>query len=106
MRTRNRSITFRVSEKELAAINRKAAREKLSRTDFLILAALGKQISQTEELKPILIVLSRIESDVGELTQAVNQSSVETVIPAAIEKITEQLSDVRVSLQKKLSEKG
>lgn len=46
MRIRNKNIPIRVTEKELEIIDRKAAKAKLSRTDFLVTAALGKEITR------------------------------------------------------------
>ena len=60
MRVRNKTIPFRVTEKELEIIDKKAAKAKLSRTDFLIAAALGQEITLMEDLKPILYELRRI----------------------------------------------
>lgn len=59
MRIRNKNIPIRVTEKELEIIDRKAAKAKLSRTDFLVTAALGKEITLMEDLKPILTELRR-----------------------------------------------
>lgn len=60
MRKRNISIPIRVTEKELSVIDRKAARARLTRTEYLITCALGKEITLIEDLKPIL-------ADLGEL---------------------------------------
>ena len=54
MRTRNISIPIRVTEKELEAIDKKAAKAKLDRTNFLIAAALDKRITLIEDIKPML----------------------------------------------------
>ena len=54
MRTRNIAIPIRVTEKELEAIDKKAAKAKLDRTNFLIAAALDKKITLVEDLKPML----------------------------------------------------
>ena len=43
MRTRNIAIPIRVTQKELDAIDKKAAKAKLDRTNFLIAAALDKK---------------------------------------------------------------
>ena len=51
MRVRNKSIPFRVIEKELEAIDKKATKARLSRTDYLIAAATGKEITFAEDQK-------------------------------------------------------
>ena len=43
MRKRNISIPIRVTEKELSVIDRKAARARLTRTEYLITCALSRQ---------------------------------------------------------------
>lgn len=72
MRIRNKNIPFRVTEKELEIIDRKAAKAKLSRTDFLVAAALGKPINICEDLQPVLRSLSRIGNNLNQLTKKVN----------------------------------
>lgn len=72
MRIRNKTIPFRVTEKELEIIDQKAAKAKLSRTDFLIAAALGKEITLMEDLKPILYELRRIGNNINQLTKLAN----------------------------------
>lgn len=95
MRIRNKTIPFRVTEKELENIDKKAAKAKLSRTDFLIAAALGKEITLMEDLKPILYELRRIGNNVNQLTKLANMGSVETV---NLEEFTEMLGQLHVAL--------
>lgn len=76
MRIRNKTIPFRVTEKELEIIDKKAAKAKLSRTDFLIAAALGKEITLMEDLKPILYELRRIGNNINQLTKLANMESI------------------------------
>ena len=76
MRIRNKNIPIRVTEKELEIIDRKAAKAKLSRTDFLVTAALGKEITLMEDLKPILTELRRIGNNVNQLTKLANAGAV------------------------------
>ena len=72
MRVRNKTIPFRVTEKELEIIDKKAAKAKLSRTDFLIAAALGKEITLMVDLKPILYELRRIGNNVNQIAHWAN----------------------------------
>lgn len=95
MRIRNKTIPFRVTEKELENIDKKAAKAKLSRTDFLIAAALGKEITLMEDLKPILYELRRIGNNVNQLTKLANMGSIETV---NLEEFTEMLGQLHVAL--------
>ena len=79
MRTRNISIPIRVTEKELDAIDKKAAKAKLDRTNFMIAAALGKRITLVEDLKPMLKELSRIGNNVNQLTRLANAGAIKSV---------------------------
>ena len=65
MRKRNISIPIRVTEKELSVIDKKAARARLTRTEYLITCALGKEITLIEDLKPILADLRRIGNNLN-----------------------------------------
>ena len=95
MRVRNKSIPIRVTEKELAIIDRKAKKAKLSRTDYLISCALGKQITVMEDLKPILSELRRIGNNLNQLTRLANMGSMETV---GLGEFTETLGELHVDL--------
>ena len=79
MRKRNISIPIRVTEKELSVIDRKAAKARLSRTEYLITCALGKEITLIEDLKPILADLRRIGNNLNQLTRLANMGRIEAV---------------------------
>ena len=66
-----------------------------SRTDFLIAAALGKEITLMEDLKPILYELRRIGNNVNQLTKLANMGSIKTV---NLEEFTEMLGQLHVAL--------
>lgn len=95
MRTRNKSIPIRVTEKELEIIDKKAERAKLTRTDFLILAALNKEISVCEDLKPILRELSRIGNNINQLTRLANSGTTRVV---NLCECTEELGAIHTAL--------
>ena len=79
MRKRNISIPIRVTEKELSVIDRKAARARLTRTEYLITCALGKEITLIEDLKPILADLRRIGNNPNQLTRLANMGKIQGV---------------------------
>lgn len=82
MRKRNISIPIRVTEQELSAIDKKANKARLSRTDYLITCALGKEITLVEDLKPILADLRRIGNNLNQLTRLANMGKIEAVFLA------------------------
>ena len=97
MRIRNKNIPIRVTEKELEIIDRKAVKAKLSRTDFLVTAALGKEITLMEDLKPILTELRRIGNNVNQLTKLANTGAVRVV---GLQDLTETLGEIHVALMR------
>ena len=86
-RSRNVPIGLRVSEKELAIIDKKKDRARMTRTDYLIACAMGKQITLMEDLKPLL-------SDMGKITEV---NLIET---------WETLNKIYVELHRLVREKG
>ena len=79
MRTRNKSIPIRVTEKELKAINEAAKKAKKNRTEYLISAALGKEITVIEDLREMITQLKRIGNNLNQLTRKANAHEVEVV---------------------------
>ena len=97
MRIRNKNIPIRVTEKELEIIDRKVAKAKLSRTDFLVTAALGKEITLMEDLKPILTELRRIGNNVNQLTKLANAGAARVI---GLQDLTEALGETHVALMR------
>ena len=79
MRKRNISIPIRVTEKELSVIDKKATKARLTRTEYLITCALGKEITLIEDLKPILADLRRIGNNLNQLTRLANMGKIQGV---------------------------
>ena len=72
MRTRNKSIPIRVTEKELEAIDEAAKKAKKNRTEYLISAALGKEITVIEDLREMIVQLKRIGNNLNQITTKIN----------------------------------
>ena len=79
MRTRNKSIPIRVTEKELEAIDEAAKKAKKNRTEYLISAALGKEITVIEDLREMIVQLKKIGNNLNQLTRKANAHEVEVV---------------------------
>ena len=79
MRKRNKSIPIRVSEDELKQIDKKAAKARLSRTDYLINCALGKEITLIEDIKPLLTEMRRIGNNLNQQTKLANMGKINAV---------------------------
>ena len=79
MRKRNKSIPIRVTEDELKQIDKKAAKARLSRTDYLINFALGKEITLIEDIKPLLTEMRRIGNNLNQQTKLANMGKINAV---------------------------
>lgn len=79
MRKRNKSIPIRVTEEELKQIDKKAAKARLSRTDYLINCALGKEITLIEDIKPLLTEMRRIGNNLNQQTKLTNMGKINAV---------------------------
>ena len=72
MRTRNKSIPIRVTEKELEAIDEAAKKAKKNRTEYLISAALGKEITVIEDLREMIVQLKKIGNNLNQISMNIN----------------------------------
>ena len=79
MRTRNKSIPIRVTEKELEEIDARASKAKKNRAEYLISAALGKAITVIEDLREMIVQLKKIGNNLNQLTRKANAHEVEVV---------------------------
>lgn len=59
-RKRNKTLTIRLTELEKAALRHKAARTKMSLTDFVVSSALRTELDAAENIKPLLAELGHI----------------------------------------------
>ena len=79
MKKRNKSIPIRVTEKELEEIDARASKAKKNRTEYLISAALGKEITVIEDLREMIVQLKKIGNNLNQLTRKANAHEVEVV---------------------------
>lgn len=71
-RTRNISINFRMTEQEHDCFLSKVKKSKLSQQDYLLRAALDKEIIVIDGLREILVELKRIGNNVNQLAYRAN----------------------------------
>ena len=95
MRKRNRVVPVRFSDHELSVIDANAKRAKMSRTEYLVSAGMGKPIVILDDLKPTLTELRRIGNNVNQLTRKANSGEVYVV---GLNEINEQLGEVASGL--------
>ena len=79
MRKRNIAIPIRVTEKELEEIDAKASKAKKNRTEYMINAALGKQITVIDDLREMITQLKRIGNNLNQLTKKANMHEIKVV---------------------------
>ena len=75
----SKSIPIRVTEKELKEIDEAAKKAKKNRTEYLISAALGKEITVIEDLREMIVQLKKIGNNLNQLTRKANAHEVEVV---------------------------
>lgn len=102
-RSRNVPIGLRVSEKELAIIDKKKDRARMTRTDYLIACAMGKQITLMEDLKPLLSEMKRVGNNLNQLTKLANMGRITEV---NLIETWEALNKIYVELHRLVREKG
>lgn len=66
-RKRTATLTIRLTELEKATLRHKAARAKMSLTDFVASSALRTELDAAENIKPLLAELGRIGRTLGRL---------------------------------------
>ena len=103
MRTRDVSIPFRVTEKELQEIDKRAAKAKLDRTNYLITCALNKKITVLEDLKPLLSELKRIGNNLNQLTKLANMGKIDEVY---LGEVKDTLGKIYIELYRLARSKG
>ena len=91
MRKRNIPIAFRVTEKELNAIDKQARKAKLDRTNYLIAAGIGKEITIVDGINDMLPALKRIGNNINQLSVLAHTGRIHAVNLDAIE---EQLQKI------------
>jgi copper chaperone CopZ len=76
---KTRRVDIRVSEKELQQIDKQAAKANMSRSEFLIAAAIKKQINVVEGGKEVAYHLSKIGGSINHYKKLVLQDRVKVV---------------------------
>ena len=83
---KDRKMSIRISEENLALIHQKAAKAKLNFTDYVTHACLGKQIVIIDGLDEILKEQKAIGRNLNQLTLLANMGRVEAVNLTALTK--------------------
>ena len=73
---KNKKLSIRISEKDLAAVHRKAEQARLSLTDYVTRACLGKKIVVIDGLNELLREQKAIGRNLNQLTLLCNMGRV------------------------------
>ena len=71
-RKRNVTLTIRVTAGEKDAIARKAAKARMSLTDYIVASSVLTEIHVAEDTRPLLIELKRIGNNLNQITTKIN----------------------------------
>ena len=75
-RVRQRQIVIRVSDDELAMIQKKVEQSGINQQQFLIKAASEKNIINTDGIKSLIPELKRIGNNLNQITRKCNEGSI------------------------------
>jgi len=94
---KNKKMSIRISENDLVAVHRKAEQARVSFTDYVTRACLGRQIVVIDGLDEVIRQQKAIGRNLNQLTMLCNMGRVSTVDLSA-------LTAEYASVSKKLSE--
>lgn len=101
-RTRNKQIILRSTEKEYELIQKKVKKSKLGQNEFLIKAALQKDIIVIEGLKELILELIREGKNLNQIAKVLNQN--ENLKQNEITELKEKLIDLWAAAEEILKE--
>ena len=101
MTDKNKRIDIRVSESELARLDKLAAKAKMSRTDFMVSSALNKSVTVIDGGKDIAYQLSKIGGNINSLKILAHQGKIQVVY---LDKFAEEVTAVWRLLSSSISQ--
>lgn len=91
-RTRPKQIVIRASEKELAHIQSKVKKSKLTQNEYLLRSALDKDITVIEGIKDLTVNVKRIGNNLNQLTKLAHEGKVDC--GKELSEVSEEMKDV------------
>ena len=79
MRTKPRSIAFRVTEEQHKMIDEKAKNSNLSKTDFIVKCCFDKEIIIVNDVRELMKELHAVGRNLNQLTTRANMKQLEVV---------------------------
>lgn len=97
-RSRPKQIVIRASAPELERIQRKVSESKLTQNEYLLRAALDKEITVMDGIRELTIEIKRIGNNLNQLTREVHEGRANCAIPLL--EIKKELGEVWQSLRR------
>lgn len=91
MRTRDKQVNIRMTEKEYQQIKKKADRVKLNMSAYIIKAACDKRITIIDDFGPFHTQLTRVGNNLNQLTILCHQGKITS---PNLEEVRKLLSDI------------
>lgn len=92
---KDKKLSIRISEKDLAAVHRKAEQARLSLTDYVTRACLGSQIVVIDGLDEVLKEQKAVGRNLNQLVMLCNMGRVKV---ASLDEMTAQYVDLNTQL--------
>lgn len=99
-------ITFRVTPKEYEKIEKKAKKAKMNISQYVSLSALGRDIVVIEDLKDLTQQLSKVGTNLNQVTMLAHQGKVKAVDLSSVKKVVEEIWQLLNSLTEKTKRTG
>jgi hypoxanthine-guanine phosphoribosyltransferase len=99
-------ITFRVTPKEYEKIEKKAQKSKMNISQYVSLSALGRDIVIIEDLKDLTHQLSKVGTNLNQVTMLAHQGKVKAVDLSSVKKVVEEIWQLLNSLTEKTKRTG
>ncbi|WP_416390146.1 plasmid mobilization protein [Tepidibacter hydrothermalis] len=103
---KSRFIGFRVTENEYRKIEKKAQKSKMNISQYVSLSALGRDIVVIEDLKELTHQLSKVGTNLNQVTMLAHQGKVNTVDLSSVKKVVEEIWQLLNSLTEKTKRTG
>ena len=98
MNMKDKKMSIRISESDLAAVHRKAGQARLSFTDYITRACLGRQIVVIDGLDEVIQQQKAIGRNLNQLTMLCNMGRISvanlSALTAQYASVSEKLSEI------------
>ena len=101
-RTRNKTLTIRLTDKEYKQISDKASKAKITITDYIVALNSDKQINIIEDLKPMVSELKAYGRNLNQLTTLANMGKINEINLTGAREVLQKNYDIIFNLLQKV----